>query len=45
MKYLNGLKNLYEARYTKLLFTNIQKQYSLLKSSLFFKENANFTGN
>ena len=30
-------------RYTKCLFTNIQKQQNTLKSSLLFKKNANFT--
>ena len=28
----------------KCLFTNIQKQYNMLKSSLLFKESTNFTG-
>ena len=27
----------------KCLFTNIQKQWNMLKSSLLFKKNANFT--
>ena len=31
-------------RYTKCLFTSIQKQQNTLKSSLLFKKNANFTG-
>ena len=31
-------------KYAKCLFTNIQKQYSTLKSSLIFKKNTNFTG-
>ena len=31
-------------RYTKCLFTNIQKQQNTLKSSLLFQKNANFTG-
>ena len=31
-------------RYSKCLFTNIQKQQNTLKSSLLYKKNANFTG-
>ena len=31
-------------RYKKCLFTNIQKQQDMLKSSLLFKKNTNFTG-
>ena len=31
-------------RYLKCLFINIQEQKSILKSSLVFKKNANFTG-
>ena len=31
-------------RYMKCLFTNIQKQKNMLKSSLLFKKNTNFTG-
>ena len=31
-------------RYAKCLFTNIQKQYITLKSSILFKKNTNFTG-
>ena len=31
-------------RYAECLFTNIQKQYNTLKSSLLFKKNANFPG-
>ena len=31
-------------RYAKYLLTNIQKQQNLLKSSLRFMKNANFTG-
>ena len=31
-------------RYMKVLFTNIQKQWNMLKSNLLFKKNANFTG-
>ena len=31
-------------KYAKCLFTNIQKQYSTLKSNLLFKKNTNFTG-
>ena len=31
-------------KYMKCLFTNVQKQYNMLKSSLLFKKNTNFTG-
>ena len=31
-------------RYVKSLFTNIQKQYNMLKISLLFKKFTNFTG-
>ena len=31
-------------RYMKCLFTNMQKQSNMLKSSLLFKENTNVTG-
>ena len=31
-------------KYMKCLFTNIQKQQNMLKTSLLFKKNANFTG-
>ena len=31
-------------RYVKSLFTNIQKQYNMLKISLLFKKFKNFTG-
>ena len=31
-------------RYMKCLFTNIQKQKNMLKSSLLLKKNTNFTG-
>ena len=31
-------------RYMQCLFTNIQKQQNMLKSSLLFKKNTNFTG-
>ena len=30
--------------FTKCLFTNIQKQYNMLKISLLFQKNTNFTG-
>ena len=31
-------------RYMKCLFTNIQEQQNMLKSSTLFKKNTNFTG-
>ena len=32
-------------KFTKCLFTNIQKQYNMLKISLLFQKNTNFTNN
>ena len=32
-------------KFSKCLFTNIQKQYNMLKSSLLFEKNTNFTSN
>ena len=33
-----------KVRYVKSLFTNIQKEYNMLKISLLFKKLTNFTG-